>query len=410
MQDFPAFLKGKKIILGVSGSVAIYKSLEILRCLQKLGAEVRVIMSQKAKDFISPLLFESLSHYQVLEDCNQSWGQNPINHIEIAKWGELFLIAPASANTLNKIAYGIADNVLLEAFLAFGKKKLIAPAANTQMLENKATQRALKILENDGVGIIPTQSKELACKSVGEGALAEPLEIVYWVLRAILSKPFWLNKEVLISGGGSRERIDAVRYLSNFSSGKMAQSLALVAYFLGAKVCYVGSKFPYHLPLGIEVIKTETSESFLKAIQKWQKHKKTKKEDSFLLMCAAISDYIYPKPHATKTKKEVIGAVWDLKLVQNKDILASLDKSKQRTIGFKLENTSEEVKALKNAQKALKEKGLEGICLNCISPSHNPLTSSHNQILWVGALGEKDLGFGDKFTQSFKIFSELETL
>ena len=172
--NLPPLLKDKKIALGVCGSIAIYKSIEILRNLQKLGAKVRIVMSDKSQDFIRPLLFETLSNYEVLCSQTQKWSQSPNNHIEIASWADLFLIAPCTANSINKIAYGIADNILLESFLAFDKTKLIAPAANTKMLENHATLESLEILKQRGISIINTQSKELACKQIGNGALAEP--------------------------------------------------------------------------------------------------------------------------------------------------------------------------------------------------------------------------------------------
>ena len=174
--NLPPLLKDKKIALGVCGSIAIYKSIEILRNLQKLGAKVRIVMSDKSQDFIRPLLFETLSNYEVLCSQTQKWSQSPNNHIEIASWADLFLIAPCTANSINKIAYGIADNILLESFLAFDKTKLITPAANTKMLENYATLESLEILKQRGISIINPQSKELACKQIGNGALAEPLE------------------------------------------------------------------------------------------------------------------------------------------------------------------------------------------------------------------------------------------
>ena len=300
--NLPPLLKDKKIVLGVCGSIAIYKSIEILRNLQKLGAKVRIVMSDKSQDFIRPLLFETLSNYEVLCSQTQKWSQSPNNHIEIASWADLFLIAPCTANSINKIAYGIADNILLESFLAFDKTKLIAPAANTKMLENHATLESLEILKQRGISIIDPQSKELACKQIGNGALAEPLEITYQVIRAFYQKDFWQDRQIGISSGGSREKIDSVRYLSNYSSGKMGASLALASYFLGANVTYIGSLLPYTLPLAIQTIHTETSQDFLQSIQKWQ-NSSTSNKRPFLFMSAAISDYIPKNPLNYKLKK-----------------------------------------------------------------------------------------------------------
>lgn len=402
--NLPSLLKDKKIALGVCGSIAIYKSIEILRNLQKLGAKVRIVMSDKSQDFIRPLLFETLSNYEVLCSQTQKWSQSPNNHIEIASWADLFLIAPCTANSINKIAYGIADNILLESFLAFDKTKLIAPAANTKMLENHATLESLEILKQRGISIINTQSKELACKQIGNGALAEPLEITYQVIRAFYQKDFWQDRQIGISSGGSREKIDSVRYLSNYSSGKMGASLALASYFLGANVTYIGSLLPYTLPLAIQTIHTETSQDFLQSIQKWQNSNISNKRP-FLFMSAAISDYIPKNPLNYKLKKEQIGEEWNLSLKKNIDILQSLSP-KQYTIGFKLESQN----GIQNATKALQEKHLDAICLNEITQDFTPLNSQKNHIVWIDKTGKKDLGECDKFSLALKILQEAENL
>lgn len=402
--NLPPLLKDKKIALGVCGSIAIYKSIEILRNLQKLGAKVRIVMSDKSQDFIRPLLFETLSNYEVLCSQTQKWSQSPNNHIEIASWADLFLIAPCTANSINKIAYGITDNILLESFLAFDKTKLIAPAANTKMLENHATLESLEILKQRGISIINPQSKELACKQIGNGALAEPLEITYQVIRAFYQKDFWQDRQIGISSGGSREKIDSVRYLSNYSSGKMGASLALASYFLGANVTYIGSLLPYTLPLAIQTIHTETSQDFLQSIQKWQNSNISNKRP-FLFMSAAISDYIPKNPLNYKLKKEQIGEEWNLSLKKNIDILQSLSP-KQYTIGFKLESQN----GIQNATKALQEKHLDAICLNEIIQDFTPLNSQKNHIVWIDKTGKKDLGECDKFSLALKILQEAENL
>ncbi len=404
LEFLPKLLTNKKIILGICGSVAIYKAIEILRNLQKLGASVRVVMSDDAQKFINPLLFESLCGYQILTTQFQNWGEIPHNHIEIASWGDLFLIAPVTANSINKIACGIADNILLESFLAFGGPKLIAPAANTKMLENSVTLDSLKLLAQRGIAIISPQSKELACKTIGKGALAEPLEITYQVISALYRQDFWGGKEVCITSGGSKENIDSVRYLSNHSSGKMGSSLALASYFLGAKVTYIGSVCPYPLPLGITISTAQTTQDFLKQIQKWQQSHNLSK-NSYLLMSAAISDYI-PKIQAQgKLEKEQIGQEWNLPLQKNLDILSTISKN-QTTIGFKLESQN----GLENAKKTLQNKNLDAICLNEISPTLNPLNASENQILWITKKGQKDLGRRDKLSLAFEILNEAKNL
>lgn len=406
IESLPKLLQDKKIILGVSGSVAIYKSLEVIRILQKLGASVRVVMSKSAQDFINPLLFEAISHYQVLTQETQSWRQNPCNHIELANWGDAFLIAPSTANTLSKIANGIADNVLLESVLAFDKVKLIAPAANTKMLENPATQESLKILQHRGFQIVAPQCKELACQTIGNGALAEPLEITFALIRAFYKNPFWEKCAVCVSGGGSKEAIDSVRFISNFSSGKMGASIALVAYFLGAKVCFLAPQSPFPLPLGIAHHKVESTQDYLGAIMLWQKQlKEIPNNNAFLFMSAAISDYIPQEKAQGKLKKQDIGTTWQLNLRENIDILATIPKL-QKTIGFKLESHN----GITNAKDALKRKNLDAICLNTITQTHNPLESQNNQILFITDKESQDLGFCDKFSLAFKILQQAQNL
>lgn len=408
IESLPKLLKDKKIILGVCGSVAIYKSLEVMRILQKLGASVRVVMSPSAQEFINPLLFEAISHYQVLTHNTQSWGQNPCNHIELATWGDAFLIAPSSANTFNKIANGIADNVLLESFLAFNKIKLIAPAANSVMLNNSTTSLKKFFDEYGARFIIPPQFKELACGTEGYGALAEPLEIVFYLLRSLMRDSFWEQCNVCVSGGGSKEAFDDVRYLSNFSSGKMGASLALAAYCLGAQVYFISSQMPYPLPLDIKIQSVESSEDFLNAILAWQKNLFHTSSESFLFMSAAISDYL-PTRVQGKLKKQEIGEMWNLKLQKNKDILATLPKV-QKTIGFKLESQTDESLNLQNARNALREKQIDAICLNTITSSSNPLESLDNQIFWIQDSLVIDLGFCDKLSLAFKILQQAKNL
>lgn len=398
----PPLLENKKVILGVSGSVSIYKSLEILRGLQKLGASVRVVMSNEAQKFIQPLLFEALSHYQVLHKSSQSWCQNPCNHIELATFGDVFLIAPASANTINKLANGIADNPLLETFLAYEGIRLIAPSANTKMLENKITQDSLKKLENLGICIIPPLCKELACKTIGNGALAEPLEIIYKLLRECFKQDFWKQKEVCISGGGSIEDLDSVRYLSNHSSGKMAQYLSIASYLLGAKTTYIGSKFPFILPQEIKKTPVKSTQDFLKELNIWQETSKNR----LLIMAAAISDYLPKYTHSKKLKKEELGESWKLELIKNLDILSLIQKENQTTIGFKLESS----KGLESAKKALKNKNLDAICLNMIDENFSPFNAENNDITFLSNDTCENLGKGHKLDLAFKILNKAKSL
>jgi len=243
-------LKDKKIVVGVTGSISIYKSLEIIRLFIKAGAKVRVIMSESAKEFISPITFEAISQNIVLHKDTQNW-QNDNNHIGLAKWADILLIAPASANTINKISAGIADNLLLETVLAYNKTIIIAPSANTKMYLNPNTQASLKKLKVFGHIVVNPEKKVLACKDEGVGALANPLEIFYQSSRELLKEDFWINRRIVITGGGTIEKIDDIRYISNFSSGKMAYSLALALYLKGSDVCFISTKEVENLPKNI---------------------------------------------------------------------------------------------------------------------------------------------------------------
>ena len=254
-------LKDKKILIGVTGSIAIYKTLDLIRLFIKSGAVVRVLMSESAKKFINPITFEAISQNKVLDETSENWDKNQdYNHIDIGKWSDIFVIAPASANTINALANGLGNNLLLQTLLAYPRIKLIAPAANTNMLKNPITQASLKMLKLCNYEIISSQTKELVCKDVGDGAMAEPADIFDATCRELLKDEYWINRRVVLSGGGTLEKIDDVRYLSNFSSGKMASSLARALYYKGADVCLVSTRGYENLPKDIHIIKVESSD------------------------------------------------------------------------------------------------------------------------------------------------------
>ena len=218
-------LSNKTVLLGVTGSISAYKACDIARLLVKASARVHVVMTPSAERFVSALTFEALTRNPVLTEKSESWSSE-LNHIEIGKKCDVFVIAPATANTLNKLSKGIADNILSQTVLAFAGPMLVAPSANTQMLKNHYTTGSLKMLEVNDYTIIEPQEKLLACGDTGSGALAEPSEIFFETAKALLKEEFWTDRRIVVTGGGTREKIDEVRYLSNFSSGKMARSLS----------------------------------------------------------------------------------------------------------------------------------------------------------------------------------------
>ena len=396
-------LKDKKILIGVTGSIAIYKTLDLIRLYIKSGAVVRVLMSESAKKFINPITFEAISQNKVLDENSENWDKNSdYNHIDIAKWADILVIAPASANTINKISCGIADNLLLQTVLACKKKIIIAPAANTNMIENLITIQSINNLKNLGFEVLQTQTKELVCKDVGNGAMLEPIDIFQITCRELLKTSYWENRRVVLSGGGTVEKIDDVRYISNFSSGKMASSLAIALYYLGADVSLVITRGYENIPKDIDLQIVDSSQTMFLALQDKLALKSLKK--SFLFMVAAISDYIPKESFSGKLKKEQLGETWSLKLSKNIDILATLNKSEIYSIGFKAEMDKKEAKT--NAQNMLKNKNLDAVCLNILD-ENNSFGSQNNNIELI--LKDRSFDFScDKLDISLEILNRLE--
>ena len=421
MNEF--LLKDKNILVGVTGSIAIYKTLELIRLYIKAGANVKVIMTQSAKKFIMPLTFETISQSTVLDEESECWDKNSVyNHIAIGKWADMFVLAPASANTINKLSHGIADNLLTQTALAYPRVKLICPAANTQMLTNPITQASLKMLKLCNYKMVEPVSKELACRDIGNGAMSEVEDIFYATAQELLKEPYWENRKVVLSGGGTIEKIDDVRYLSNFSSGKMASSLALALYLKGADVCLVSTRGHEQLPKAIHTIEVQSSAEMVEYLQESLRVAKKGKltsttlmDDStptliqktpYLFMVAAVSDYVPTFAQEGKLKKELLGSSWNLELSQNMDILHSLDKQGIITVGFKAEMDA--TVASNNALSMISKKGVDGVCLNILS-EHNPFGSSNNSIELFLNKKEHSYSFeGDKLTVALQLLEQLK--
>ena len=408
-------LKGKKIVVCVTGSIAIYKAIELVRLFVKADAEVRVIMSQSAKKFISALTFETISQNRVLDDTNESWADD-YNHIKIAEWADIFVIAPATANTIAKFANAIADNILLQSVLAFSGKKILAPAANTNMLHNPISQANLKMLAIANYEIVDTQTKELACQRVGDGAMADVEDIFYLTARELLKDPFWDNRMVIVTGGGTVEKIDDVRYISNYSSGKMGSAMATALYLKGADVNLIATRFGENLSSMIHTIEVESSDEMYRylvdSIRVAKKGKLSKatligddeikliQKTPYLFMSAAVSDYVPEFVQSKKLKKDVLGEKWALSLKQNRDILQSLDKDGIVTVGFKAE--MDESCAFENAKNMLEKKELDAVCLNVLKDSSSFGTST-NSIEFINKHNSVKLPEDDKLKLSLEI-------
>ncbi len=408
-------LENKKILLAVTGSIAVYKSLELVRLFVKAGAEVRVVMSASAKKFVAPLTFETLTSNKVLDDTNEDWS-NDFNHIKITQWADLMVIAPATANTVAKLANAIADNILLQCALAFSGMKVLAPSANTNMLENPITQANFKMLGISNYTILETQTKELACKTVGDGAMAEPLDIFYQSARELLKDEFWVDRRVIVTGGGTIEKIDDVRYISNFSSGKMASALATALYLKGADVNLIATRFESDLPTNMHKIDVTSSDEMFEyltdSIRIAKKPKLSKptlvrdehihliEKKPYLFMAAAVSDYVPEFTQDGKLKKEVLGDEWSLKLKKNRDILSSIDKEGISVVGFKAE--MDPLSAIDNAGKMLKAKQLDAVCLNILENASS-FGSESNAIEFITKEEVNSIAKNDKLSVSFEI-------
>ncbi|MCD4757733.1 MAG: bifunctional phosphopantothenoylcysteine decarboxylase/phosphopantothenate--cysteine ligase CoaBC [Arcobacteraceae bacterium] len=386
-------LKNKNILVAVTGSIAVYKSLELIRLYIKAGANVKVIMTEASKKFINPLTFETVSQNKVLDESSEDWSCDTVNnHIAIGKWANIFVIAPATANTINKLSNGIADNLLLQTALAYPRVKLLCPAANTNMMHNPLTKASLKMLKLCNFKVINSVTKELACQDVGDGAMAEVEDIFHQTAQELLKDNYWLDRKVVLNGGGTIEKIDDVRYLSNFSSGKMATSLATALYYKGADVCLVTTS-DIEVPNQIHTIKVQSTQEMLEFVNDSLKVAKKGKMSSATLMdnstmeliqkkpyffgVAAVSDYLPKYPQDGKVKKEDIGDSWNLELKKNIDLLENIDKNGIYSIGFKAEMDKEN--ALQNGKNMLLNKNVDGVCLNILDET-NQFGSDTNSI------------------------------
>ncbi|GAA8394242.1 bifunctional phosphopantothenoylcysteine decarboxylase/phosphopantothenate--cysteine ligase CoaBC [Helicobacter pylori] len=398
-------LENKRVLLLVSGSIAAYKSLELTRLLFKSGASIQVVMSKGAKKFIKPLSFEALSHHKVLHDRNEKWyynHQNKLyhNHIACAASADLLIFAPLSANSLSKIAHALADNTISATFLACASPKILAPSMNTNMLNSPITQSNLKRLKDSNHIILDTKNGLLACDTRGNGAMAEPLEILFKAAQTLLKDAYFENREVIVMGGASIEKIDSVRVISNLSSGIQASALALALYFKGAKVTLIASNFPTPLPKEIASVLVSDTASYENALNNAAKNLQKHALKPLLFNLAAISDYLPKISFNHKLKKSELGEILNIECVQNKDLLASVNPNQFVKIGFKAEDDQQN--AIKNAQNLLKPSQDNGkdcsvAALNLIKDSR-PFGSLENE-LWL---------FSHKKTQKIPSMNKLE--
>lgn len=367
-------LQDKKIILGISGSIAAYKAAFLTRLLIKAGASVRVLMTPAAAKFISPLTLSTLSKNPVFSDVQSESGWN--NHVELGLWADAMLIAPATANTLARLAHGICDNMLAAVYLSARCPVFFAPAMDVDMWHHPATQGNIKKLETYGNKIIPVGHGELASGLVGEGRMAEPEDILTFLMVQLGQQQDLLGKKVLITAGPTYEAIDPVRFIGNRSSGKMGVAIAEEAARRGAKVVLVlGPSVLRAQHPGIETIRVESAQ---------QMHDKAVAgfgEADVAILSAAVADYRPAKVANEKIKKE--SGTPELHLERTPDIAATLGQLKkehQRIVGFALETNNETA----NARKKLEKKNFDLIVLNSLRDAGAGFQHDTNKISILG--------------------------
>jgi phosphopantothenoylcysteine decarboxylase/phosphopantothenate--cysteine ligase len=363
-------LQGKKIVLGITGSIAAYKSILLVRLLVKEGAEVKVILTSSAKDFVSPLVLSTLSKNNVLIDLfdENSWA----NHVELGRWADLMLIAPLSCNTLAKMANGMCDNLLLAVYLSATCTVMIAPAMDEDMWKHPATKRNINILQSYGNHLIPVEAGELASGLVGEGRMAEPESIMQTVESFFLTGSQFKGQKVLVTAGPTYEAIDPVRFIGNHSSGKMGIAIAEELATRGANVVLVlGPSSQQVMNKSIEVIRVKSAEEM------YQKSIEHFPGSQLAVMSAAVADYTPVLTSTDKIKKKEGNMQIELK--KTKDILASLGsikKSDQLLVGFALETTNEKEYALAK----LNSKNADMIVLNSLNDAGAGFGGDTNKI------------------------------
>ena len=376
-------LKDKNIALYVTGGIAVYKVVDLMRSFIKKGANVQVAMTESATKFVSPLTFQILSRQEVYVDTFDEKNPEIVAHVNISDWADVSVVAPATANTIAKMAHGIGDNFVTSALLATKSPVFVVPAMNTDMYENPATQNNIKLLKNRNIQFVEPDYGFLAEGYEGKGRFPENERIVEELSDFILSRTEDLplkGQKILVSAGGTKERIDPVRYITNDSSGKMGHAVAEAAYYEGAEVTLVtASELP--APSGIETVRVDS------ALELFDEIDTRFDQTDVLIMAAAVSDYRVANEADSKMKKMDDSGPVTIELTENPDILKSMgDKKKEQfLVGFAAETDHLE----KYAKKKLKEKNLDIIVANEVGRSDRGFNADENQVILFTADGDR---------------------
>ena len=366
-------LANKKIVLGVTGGIAAYKAIALTSKLSQAGATVQVILTAGAQKFVTPLSFQAISRQPVYLDTFDELDYGKIQHIDLADWADLFIIAPATANMIGKYANGIADDMLSTTLLATTAPVYIAPAMNVDMYQHPAVQDNLALLAKRGVHFIDPNEGYLACGYTGKGRLAEPEDIVAYLQNVLSTKRQLAGKKLLVTAGPTQEQIDPVRYLTNYSSGKMGFSIAEVGAKMGAEVTLVAGPVNLPTPKGVKRIDVVSTDEMYQAVMKHYPNQ------DIVIKSAAVSDYRPASPANEKIKKQ--SEQMAIELERTQDILKTLGKQKtdQFLVGFAAETTNVE----SYGKQKLIDKNLDAIVINDVSKDGIGFGSDNNEVLII---------------------------
>ncbi|ELY5144846.1 bifunctional phosphopantothenoylcysteine decarboxylase/phosphopantothenate--cysteine ligase CoaBC [Vibrio vulnificus] len=395
-------LAGKKILLGISGGIAAYKCADLTRRLKERGAEVQVVMTKAAKEFITPLTMQAVSGRPISDSLLDPAAEASMGHIELAKWADLILLAPATADLIARMAAGMGNDLLTTLVLATDAPVAVSPAMNQQMYRNVATQENIATLSRRGMEIWGPAAGEQACGDVGPGRMLEPMQLVALCEQFFQPKPLQ-DKSILITAGPTREAIDPVRYITNHSSGKMGYALAQAAMQLGANVTLVSGPVSLPTPVNVNRINVDSAQEMYDAVMAQAS------DHDIFISCAAVADYRPATIAEQKLKKTDDSDEMTITMVKNPDIVASVSamtENRPFTVGFAAETNDVEV----YARRKLEKKKLDLLCANDVSVEGQGFNSSDNAITLYWSQGEKALPLNSKAALSMEILKQIQTL
>lgn len=391
-------LSGKQIVLGISGGIAAYKTAELVRRLRDRGAQVRVVMTPAAETFITPLTLQAISGHPVSDDLLDHAAEAAMGHIELAKWADLIILAPATADLLARLATGMANDLVTTICLASAAPIAVAPAMNQQMYRAQATQHNLKVLKERNVLIWGPDEGSQACGDIGPGRMLEPMAIVERAMQHFTTEKNFSGLRITITAGPTREALDPVRFISNHSSGKMGFSIAQAAAERGAEVTLITGPVNLPTPQGVKRIDVNS------ALEMYEQVQATVASQHIFIGCAAVSDYRFKQISTEKIKKQ--GDEITFTLVKNPDIVASvatIEKNRPFVVGFAAETQNVE----EYARGKLKQKNLDLICANNVSLAGHGFNSDTNALHLFWHDGSVLLPHNGKLQLSHSLLDEI---